>query len=210
MVQSEGAKQLMAALVGAQADFKTLPKDKKGYNYRYTDLDTVVTLVRPVLAKHGLGFLQSPSMSADGKMTLTTRLFSKDGEWLEDTTPIPDFDLAGGKGGKANVLQSAGAAITYMKRYALCAMLGISSDEDTDGAEWTKPETKGDQQQKPQPFPKTEESDRLAQILDEYIMAGTLKDAYKQKAEYYMAQNDVRGMNSTIAWCKSQQGAQTA
>lgn len=89
-------------------------------------------------------------------------------------------------------------------------MLGVAADIYAgrwDGSKYKDPPP---QQQKPQSFPKTDESVRLAQILDEYIGAGILKDAYKQKAEYYMAQNDIKGMNSTIAWCKAQQKGATA
>jgi hypothetical protein len=35
--------------------------------------------------------------------------------------------------GKANNAQNIGASISYIRRYALCAILGCSSDEDTDG-----------------------------------------------------------------------------
>ena len=154
MKQSESVKGLLESLVKAQAEFTTLPKDKSGYGYKYTDLDTVITYVRPVLARYSLGFLQSLTTIDGGKNAITTRLFSSTGEYLEDTIALPDVQV-----GKTNAAQNMGAAITYMKRYALCAVLGISSDEDVDAAEphkeqsaprvQTKPNTKP-QEQKPQ------------------------------------------------------------
>lgn len=128
MKQSENIKSLLEGLANAQADFGTLPKDKNGYNYKYTDLDTVISTTKPVLAKYKLGFMQSLTTLENGKWAITTRLFNADGEWIEDTTPLPEVSLA-----KGNAAQNVGAAITYMKRYTLCAMLGISSDEDPDG-----------------------------------------------------------------------------
>lgn len=128
MKQSESITKLLESFTKAQADFPTLPKDKNGYNYRYTDLDTVISTVRPILAKYNLGFMQALTTLESGKWAISTRIFNNAGEWIEDTTTLPDVSLA-----KGNAAQNVGAAITYMKRYTLCAMLGISSDEDPDG-----------------------------------------------------------------------------
>ena len=126
MKQSENVKTLLEALVKVQSEFHTLPKDKSGYGYYYTDLDTVITYVRPILSKHNIGFMQALT-TVDGKNGISTRLFNSNGEWIEDATALPEVQLKG-----TNTAQNMGAAITYMKRYALCAILGISSDEDTD------------------------------------------------------------------------------
>ena len=128
MTQSESVKTILSDLGKAQAEFPTLPKDTNGYNYKYTDLDTVISTLRPILTKHNIGFMQSMTTSSNGKFAMTTRLFHQTGEWMEDTTPLPDVLLS-----KGNAAQNLGAAITYMKRYTLCAMLGVSCDEDPDG-----------------------------------------------------------------------------
>ncbi len=118
---------IFARLCAAQKEFFTLPKDKEGYGYRYTDFDTVVSAVRPVLAKHGLGFSQFVT-GHDGRLCIRTVIFSDEGESIEDSAPLPEVSV-----GKSNAAQNVGAAITYMRRYCLCAALGLSSDEDTDG-----------------------------------------------------------------------------
>jgi hypothetical protein len=128
MKQTEKTNTLLQSLVEAQAEFETLPKDKAGYGYNYTDLDTVISYIRPILKKYGLGFIQMLSTLEGNQPAITTRLIHSSGEWIEDTTPLPPVQLA-----KGNAAQNLGAAITYMKRYTLCAMLGISSDEDVDG-----------------------------------------------------------------------------
>lgn len=130
MNQSAETAKLFAALVQAQAEFSTLPKNKSGYGYKYTDFDTVVSAVRPILTRHNLGFMQTLGTTAAGESCITTRLFSSAGEYVEDTVTLPAVAMA-----KTNAAQNMGAAITYMKRYALCAILGISSDEDTDAAD---------------------------------------------------------------------------
>ena len=138
MNQSESIKSLLEALVNAQAEFKTLPKDKDGYGYKYTDLDTVISTVRPILTKNKIGFMQTLT-NVNGRDGLTTRVFNVTGEWIEDTFLLPVVAMA-----KTNAAQNVGAAITYMKRYALCAVLGISSDEDTDAG---IPQQQNNQQQ---------------------------------------------------------------
>ena len=117
----------------AQSEYPTLPKDKKGYGYNYTDLDTVITTIKPIFEKNKLGFIQSLTTLENGKNGITTRIFSVEGEWIEDTIALPDVAMA-----KTNAAQNLGASITYMRRYALCSMLGISSDEDVDATTTTE------------------------------------------------------------------------
>lgn len=141
MRQSDSVKSLLESLAKAQSEFVTLPKDKNGYGYKYTDIDTVINYVRPILSKYGLGFMQSlSSLSSTAKEipAITTRVFHSSGEWIEDTTVLPDVTLA-----KTNNAQNMGASITYMRRYFLCAMLGITSDEDTDAVVDTDKKPKG-------------------------------------------------------------------
>lgn len=173
MKQTEKTNTLLQSLVEAQAEFETLPKDKAGYGYNYTDLDTVISYIRPILKNHGLGFMQMLSTLEGNQPAITTRLIHSSGEWIEDTTPLPPVQLA-----KGNAAQNLGAAITYMKRYTLCAMLGISSDEDADGkAEPVQNGTRGNDRNVPAQKqnngpqlaggPDTkEEHDKITQLLD--------------------------------------------
>ena len=133
MKQSDSVKEVSSAFIKAQSKFGTLPKDKQGYGYKYTDIDTVISYIRPILAENGLGFVQALS-SVDGKPAMTTRVLHTSGEWIEDTVVLPDVVLA-----KTNAAQNMGASITYMRRYSLCAILGISADEDTDAVVESKP-----------------------------------------------------------------------
>ena len=133
MRDSENIKELLAALADAQAELPTMPKSSQAYGYKYTDLDTIVQTIRPILHKHGLAFTQSvggiDEYLVDGEehFSLTTRLFHKSGQYIEEAVKIPEIT-----GAKNNAAQLLGMGITYMRRYALCAMLGITSDEDVD------------------------------------------------------------------------------
>ena len=145
MKQSESINTLLKSLTMAQSEYPTLPKDKKGYGYNYTDLDTVITTIKPIFEKNKLGFIQSLTTLENGKNGITTRIFSVEGEWIEDTIALPDVAMA-----KTNAAQNLGASITYMRRYALCSMLGISSDEDVDATTTTETQSKQIQSQTPQ------------------------------------------------------------
>lgn len=125
--QSESIASLAAALVKAQAHMTNAPKETKGQvgnavRY-YTDLPTLTDLVRPILARQELAFVQLPSGGTSGTVSLTTRLLHSSGEWIED-----DYSMPAGQGA-----QGVGSALTYARRYALMALLGIAADDD-DGA----------------------------------------------------------------------------
>jgi hypothetical protein len=118
--------KIIPALIAAQAEFPTIGKDASGYNYKYATLASVVEAVRPTLKEHGLAFAQLVVGSSD----LVTILMHESGQTLTCHTEIVPTTLSG----KSSAAQQFGAAITYARRYALTAMLGLASDEDTDGA----------------------------------------------------------------------------
>lgn len=127
MLQSESIAELLAALAEIQSELPTMPKSSQAYGYKYTDLDTITQTIKPILSKHGIGYMQSVGGLTENTLTLTTRIFNKKGEYIEDTTALPTITST-----KNNAAQTLGMSITYMRRYALCAMFGITSDEDVD------------------------------------------------------------------------------
>ena len=110
-----------------QKELSTLPKNKSAHNYKYTDLDTVVQAIKPIMQKNNIGFMQSIGTAANGGIVLTTRIFNTESEFIEDSVPVP---IIADK--YLNSAQTLGMSITYMRRYSLCAMLGLTSDEDID------------------------------------------------------------------------------
>jgi hypothetical protein len=120
--------KLMAALARAQAELQPAPKRGKNafLKNEYATLDDVIGAVRGPLAAHGLGFMQLLGTNDAGATTLKTVLFHESGESVESEVQIGAWTE-----GK-NALQALGGAITYMKRYALSALLGVATDEDTD------------------------------------------------------------------------------
>lgn len=115
---------LAAALAAAQGEMEPAPKDSVNPHFksRYADLASCVRVAGPVLAKHGLAVVQAPLVdTATGMVGLVTRLLHKSGEWIESDYWCKPRDLSP---------QSVGASITYLRRYAYCAMTGLVSDDD--------------------------------------------------------------------------------
>jgi hypothetical protein len=125
-------KQLAAALVKAQAEMPAVEPDQVNPHYksRFVSLDHLIAKTRPTLAKHGLVIAQFPS-HLDGAPALTTRLIHESGELLESTLPLV---LA------KNDMQGLGGALTYARRYAWAAVLGISEEEDDDAERASEPD----------------------------------------------------------------------
>jgi len=128
-------KELYKALAEFQQEVPVILKDTTGYGYKYADLPAILKVINPLLKKHGLGFYQS----INGTDVHTVIFHVKTAEQIESSTAIPqDVKLKG-----SNEFQVLGSAITYIRRYALSAMLGLITDKDTDASgEQVKPKAK--------------------------------------------------------------------
>ena len=126
MNKSESISKLATALSQFQAEISN-PKNTANnpfFKSKYAPLNDILTLVRPIMAKHGLSILQSPG--GDGTLiTISTIIMHISGEWIEPEPLVL-------KAAKSDP-QGAGSAITYGRRYSLSAILGISSEDDDDG-----------------------------------------------------------------------------
>ena len=138
---SDSIKNIAAAQLAVQKEIKDISKDSTGYGYKYTSFDKLVQYLRPLLAKHGISFVQMPLGGSpghdDGKGTVglqTLYMHAESGEWITNAIKSP---VAESKG--MNTYQSIGSAITYFRRYSLSSFVGIASEEDVDAA---SPETR--------------------------------------------------------------------
>ena len=95
--------------------------DNPFFKSKYADLSAILKAIKAPLQTAGLTFAQFPV----GRNELTTFvLHPKSGEWISST-----FEMTPAKDDP----QGRGSAITYQRRYALCAALGLDTDEDDDG-----------------------------------------------------------------------------
>lgn len=119
-------KTLCDALRAVQAQAKTLPKDaiNPHFKSKFAPLDTIVENVGPLLAEHGLTWSAFPCFGPDGQPALRYKLTHVSGDQETDTMPLlvtkPDP-------------QGLGSAVTYARRYSLCAVLNLVADDDDDG-----------------------------------------------------------------------------
>jgi hypothetical protein len=124
MMQSETIGKLAAALSKAQGEMAAAPKDAKGNFGRYSTLDSLWDVARPVLAKHELALVQSTDITPDGRCVLVSVLTHSSGEWISGVYPVEPVQ---------KTPQGMGSAMTYARRYSFSAMIGLTSDEDDDG-----------------------------------------------------------------------------
>lgn len=126
MNKSESIKELATALAKFQGEVKNPANTAENpfFKSKYAPLDEILNLVRPTLSKHGLSIVQIPVMS-EGMVGVSTTLLHSSGEWIETLPILLKLDKQSAQG--------AGSAITYARRYALSAILGISSEDDDDG-----------------------------------------------------------------------------
>ena len=150
MRTSEDIKDIAAALSAFQAECPNVIKSATNpfFKSKYATLDAIWDTIRSVLNKHGLVIVQGGGYVESTVVTVTTRLVHTSGQWFES-----DYHLPGGDGNKYTP-QSVGSAITYGRRYGLSAMLGIASEEDTDGnGQSHKAESRQSQKAESRPMP---------------------------------------------------------
>lgn len=138
MRTSETTGQLIKALAEAQGKFPKIAKDKTAevamksggkYSYGYADLASVLDVIRPVLAEHKIAVVQAPDLDDEGRLLLISRLAHESAEWIESRYLLPVDASA----------QEMGSAITYARRYSLCALAGVTAEDDDDGQRAGKP-----------------------------------------------------------------------
>jgi hypothetical protein len=127
---SERIDEVMAALAAARPRFPAIRRNKTvtvrrrdDGTYTFTDatLDTILDAVCPVLGAHGLALVCGVA-AEDGAVRVTTRLAHASGQWVETTLAVP----------QPATLQELGSCLTYLKRYAINAVLAIEGETDDD------------------------------------------------------------------------------
>ena len=129
MNKSESITELNKALANFHKELKQPMKDANNpfFKSKYVPLENVVEAIDDVAPKFGLTYSQYPVTTDDGKVGISTVLLHESGEFIEypPATTKPD----------KNTPQGVGSALTYMRRYSLSAVFGITSDQDDDGNE---------------------------------------------------------------------------
>lgn len=128
---------IAAALAKAQADLANPEKSltatihspfPRGSDrtFRYASLASGLDIVRKALGQQQIATVQTTAIDPDsGQIRLTTLLAHASGEWIASDWPVcPVSDVA--------APHRMGAALTYARRYALFALVGIAGEDDLD------------------------------------------------------------------------------
>lgn len=125
--------KLAEALAAVQAELEPVAKTSKAkigdkFTYTYADLACVLAAALPALSRHGLAVTQTTEPHEAG-VTVTTTLLHTSGQWIRGRLAMRC----------AADPKAVGSAITYARRYAVSAIIGLASEEDDDGAAAERP-----------------------------------------------------------------------
>ena len=147
MKLSDKTDELFKALSKFQGELENATKNavNPGVKNKYADLAECINTAKPVLAGNGLAVIQMIGSNEEAKQTLITMLTHESGQFMSSEFVMADAVLMGGAG--KNPVQALGSAITYQRRYAFAAIVGMAQEDD-DGNANTRVKTQ--QQAKPQ------------------------------------------------------------
>lgn len=156
---------LTDALAAAKIEFAPVIKDKtatvkskkegaRDYTYKYADLSDVIEAVEGALTKHGIVQIQRMKVR-DGMQLLVSELRFKS-EVVDSEMVLPIEGLGP---------QDCGRVISYFRRYALQALLGITAERDDDAADTGH--VRQPPARRPEPPPRTRRDAEEAVPLDE-------------------------------------------
>jgi len=174
------------ALVKALGELTDVPKGREAkiptktgasYGYKYADLADTLSMVRPILAKHGLAVTQTASNPDDNTVAITTTLIHSSGEWMS----FHPLLLPNGR-----TAQETGSAITYGRRYSLLAVLGLAAEDD-DGASAAPRQPRSAparQSDRPSPAPKPKATSAEEEEIKRMLAEVTTETAKAIKADF--------------------------
>jgi len=134
---SESIGAIAAALAKAQGELanpeKLLtatirsPFPREGdRTFRYASLASGLDIVRKSLGQHEIATVQTTAIDeGSGQIRLTTLLAHASGEWISSDWPVCLIS-------ETATPHRMGAALTYARRYALFALVGIAGEDDLD------------------------------------------------------------------------------
>ena len=173
---------LLEALAKSQLEIQAPAKDKfnKHFQNHYSSLDSIYAACRIPLAKNGLTI----SHSIEDAILVTTLRHSSGGS-LSNKMPMFIKNLDS---------QGFGAALTYARRYAICSLLALPTEDDDDGNLATD-QQRSEPQRKPEPPKETVpiSDDEVEEILrligdDQEFLKNVLKSNGK-KSIYEIPKN---------------------
>src|SRR6202166_776022 len=133
---SESVAAIATALAKAQTELSNPEKAMVGtvynvrsdtpHSFRYASLSSGLDIIRKTLGAQQIAIAQTTDIDrANGMVNLTTVLLHTSGEWISSDWPVCRLS-------ETSAPRRMGAALTYARRYALFAMVGIAGEDDLD------------------------------------------------------------------------------
>jgi hypothetical protein len=135
-MQSHEIDKLAGALAKAQAGITGALKDSANsfYKSKYADLASCWDACRKQLTENELSVIQTTEIK-DGEVVVVTTLAHSSGQWIRGILPVKVKD---------DGPQAQGSGITYARRYALAAIVGLAQiDDDAEAAQGRNNGTEG-------------------------------------------------------------------
>lgn len=159
VLDRNAAQSFTADMAVMQGEMPRVFKLAKGHNITYARLEDINDTVRPVLQKFGFAItfnIEQPDIKG---VRVTAILSHREGHTQTSSLLLP-CDTSGSK----NAVQAVGSTVSYGKRYTMCALLNISTGDDTNGFKL------GDVQgEKPLPQKQPISDDRLKKAINKII-----------------------------------------
>jgi hypothetical protein len=129
-ITSEKTVDIAKAIIAFNKEMVVVGKTSNNpfFKSSYADLPTILKATKEPMQKAGLSVIHFPV----GDNRLITRLTHSSGEFYQSMNYMKSVK---------DDPQARGSVITYMMRYALGAVLGLSIDKDDDGNSATRPKT---------------------------------------------------------------------
>lgn len=124
MLKSEQVNELAAALAKAQGQLEGVKKSSSNpfFKSKYADLAECWNTCREALTANEISVIQMPEeINENGRLNITTMLAHSSGQYISSTLTMTVTKLDP---------QAIGSAITYGRRYALAAMVGLAQEDD--------------------------------------------------------------------------------
>lgn len=153
-----------------QSEVRVVQKDKTGYGYKYASLDNIISTIAEPLKNSGLAYYHN----IENDNMVCYLIDTDSGESITSQAPMQIINFKG-----MNEVQALGAVMTYLRRYTLTAILGLVTDDDTDGKTNT-PEVKKEAS-KPQFLLNEVQAKQIQTALDGGRSINDIVDGIKKK-----------------------------
>lgn len=182
---SESIDNIIKSMIEAAKEIKSIPKTKSGFNgrYKYATLDSLIDMLREILPKYNLWFIQYPC-DIESDIELVTRIIHSSGEWIETSMIMKVSDISG-----ASAAQNIGGAITYFRRYILSCIFGVSCDDDSGSQSIEQPRKQPQQN-------KGDANQYLINIIEKRIKSGEVIESILQSFAEILGVDSVRNLES--------------